>query len=61
MTDKPRKRHRDLQRAIEALDALTITSIKGADDATLYTLYHLTQHWHELVAQERRERQRGKP
>jgi hypothetical protein len=59
MTDK--KRHRDLQRAIEALEVLTITSVTGADDTSLYKLYRLTQHWHELAAHERRERQGGKP
>ena len=38
-----------MQRAIDALDTLSLTDLKSADDAALRKFKELAHHWHWLA------------
>ena len=49
-----------LQRAIDALEALTNDALSRADDDAVRKLQELAYNWSELAARERRERSEQK-
>jgi len=49
-----------MQRAIAALDMLSLTDLQSADDAALRKFRELTHHWHELAKEQLADRAKRK-
>jgi hypothetical protein len=46
----------DVKAAVTTLEALTLTALRGADDATLRKFHQAAIHWCQLAATETRDR-----